>query len=80
MSDYLKNLQESNAIIHGFIRKTGTAKKTDVQPLMEDDKADDKSDEGSDEEEHECEEGYKWCPKKKACVSMEDMDMKEDKK
>jgi len=65
MSDYLKNLQESNAIIHGFIRKTKPVGEINVQPLTEDDK--------SDEEDHKCEEGYKWCPKKEECVSIEDM-------
>lgn len=66
MSDYLKNLQESNKILHGFVRDA----KPVVQPIVEN--------EESDDEEHECEEGYKWCPKKKACVSIEDME--EDKK
>ena len=72
MSDYLKNLQESNKTIHGFIRQTT---QEGPKPLVENGI---ESDDKSDDEEHECEEGYKWCPKKKACVSMEDME--KDKK
>lgn len=72
MSDYLKNLQESNKTIHGFIRNVNSEGPTS---LMENGK---ESDEKSGEEDHECKEGYKWCPKKEACVPMEDME--EDKK
>jgi hypothetical protein len=49
MSDYLKNLQESNAVIHGFIRNTNT-KSEGPKPLVESDEAskDDKTETGEE--------------------------------